>query len=52
MLVQNDRSLFKNKNKRNHSLVIKDYGTPEAHLNYTSVFIVDFKYVYIVFYFP
>ena len=41
----NDRSLFKNKNKRNHSLLIKDYGTPEVHLNYASVFIVDFKYV-------
>ena len=33
------------KNKHNHSLIIKDYGTAEVHFNYAGVFIVDFKYV-------
>ena len=41
----NCRSLVKNENKYNHSLINNDYGTPEVHLDYASVFIVDFKYV-------
>ena len=39
-----DRSLFKNKNKCNHSLINKVCDTPKVHLNHASVFIVDFKY--------
>ena len=34
----NDKSLFKYKNKHNHNLFNKNYGTPGVHLNCASVF--------------
>ena len=31
---------LKIKNKRNHSFIIKDYGTLEIHLNYANIFLL------------
>ena len=36
---------LKIKNKGNDSFIIKDYSTPDVHLSYAVVFIVDFTYV-------